>query len=92
VKDLYRSRIQGRLLCENWWIFDFHVNVEFLGYLILTLQWRAIWCGVSLILKMILNFNNGSYKADFFNPSNRTMTLGSTQPLPEMSTINLPEG
>jgi hypothetical protein len=26
----------------------------------------------------------------FFNPSNRTMALGSTQPLTEMSTRNLP--
>jgi hypothetical protein len=26
------------------------------------------------------------------NPSNRTMALGSTQPLPEMSTRNLPGG
>jgi hypothetical protein len=26
------------------------------------------------------------------NPSSRTMTLGSTQPLTEMSTRNLPEG
>jgi hypothetical protein len=26
------------------------------------------------------------------NPSNRTMTLGSTQPLTEMSTRNLPGG
>jgi hypothetical protein len=31
-------------------------------------------------------------KVDFFNPSNRTMTLGSTQPLTEMSTRNLPGG
>jgi hypothetical protein len=27
---------------------------------------------------------------DFFNPSNRTMALGSTQSLTEMSTRNLP--
>jgi hypothetical protein len=31
-------------------------------------------------------------KVDFFNPSNRTMALGSTQPLTEMSTGNLPGG
>jgi hypothetical protein len=34
-------------------------------------------------------------KVDFFNlsnSSNRTMGLGSTQPLTEMSTRNLPEG
>jgi hypothetical protein len=31
-------------------------------------------------------------KVDFFNPSNRTMALGSTQPLTEMSTRNLPGG
>jgi hypothetical protein len=29
-------------------------------------------------------------KVDFFNPSNRTMAMGSTQPLTEMSTRNLP--
>jgi hypothetical protein len=29
---------------------------------------------------------------DFFNPSNRTMALGSTQPVTEMSTRNLPGG
>jgi hypothetical protein len=29
-------------------------------------------------------------KVDFFNPSNRTMALASTQPLTEMSTRNLP--
>jgi hypothetical protein len=29
-------------------------------------------------------------KVDFFNPCIRTMTLGSTQPLTEMSTRNLP--
>jgi hypothetical protein len=29
---------------------------------------------------------------DFFNPSNRIMALGSTQPLTEMSTRNLPGG
>jgi hypothetical protein len=32
---------------------------------------------------------------DFFNlhnPSSRTVALGSTQPLPEMSTTNLPGG
>jgi hypothetical protein len=29
---------------------------------------------------------------DFFNPSNRTMVLGSTQPLTEMNTRNLPGG
>jgi hypothetical protein len=29
---------------------------------------------------------------DFFNPSNRTMTLGSIQPLTEMGTRNLPGG
>jgi hypothetical protein len=31
-------------------------------------------------------------KVDFFNPSNRTMALASTQPLTEMSTRNLPGG
>jgi hypothetical protein len=34
-------------------------------------------------------------EADFFNlpdPSTRTMALGSTQPLPDMSTRNLPGG
>jgi hypothetical protein len=31
-------------------------------------------------------------KVDFCNPSNRTMALGSTQPLTEMSTRNLPGG
>jgi hypothetical protein len=31
-------------------------------------------------------------KVDCFNPSNRTMALGSTQPLTEMSTRNLPGG
>jgi hypothetical protein len=31
-------------------------------------------------------------KVDFFNPSNRTMTVGSTQPLTEMSTRNFPRG
>jgi hypothetical protein len=31
-------------------------------------------------------------KADFFNSSNRTMALGSTQPLTEMSTRNFPGG
>jgi hypothetical protein len=31
-------------------------------------------------------------KVDFINPSNRTMALGSTQPLTEMSTRNLPGG
>jgi hypothetical protein len=31
-------------------------------------------------------------KVDFFNPSNRTMVLGSTQPLTEMSIKNLPGG
>jgi hypothetical protein len=31
-------------------------------------------------------------KVDFFNPSNRTMDLGSAQPLTEMSTRNLPGG
>jgi hypothetical protein len=31
-------------------------------------------------------------KVDFFNPSNRTMVLGSTQPLTKMSTRNLPGG
>jgi hypothetical protein len=31
-------------------------------------------------------------KEDFFNPSNITMALGSTQPLTEMSTRNLPGG
>jgi hypothetical protein len=31
-------------------------------------------------------------KVDFLNPSNRTMALGSTQPLTEMSTRNLPGG
>jgi hypothetical protein len=31
-------------------------------------------------------------KVDFFNPSNRTMALGSTQPLPEISTRRLPGG
>jgi hypothetical protein len=31
-------------------------------------------------------------KVDFFNSSNRTMALGSTQPLTEMSTRNLPGG
>jgi hypothetical protein len=34
-------------------------------------------------------------EVDFFNlsnPSSRTMTLGSTQPLTEMSTRNLPGG
>jgi hypothetical protein len=31
-------------------------------------------------------------KVDFFNPSNRTMGLGSTQTLTEMSTRNLPGG
>jgi hypothetical protein len=29
---------------------------------------------------------------DLFNPSSRTMALGSTQPLTEMSTRNLPGG
>jgi hypothetical protein len=29
---------------------------------------------------------------DFFNPPNSTMDLGSTQPLTEMSTRNLPGG
>jgi hypothetical protein len=33
-----------------------------------------------------------SDKVDFFNPSNRTMALGSTQSLTEMSTRNLPGG
>jgi hypothetical protein len=31
-------------------------------------------------------------KVNFFNPSKRTMALGSTQPLTEMSTRNLPGG
>jgi hypothetical protein len=31
-------------------------------------------------------------KVDFFNPSNGTMALGSTQPLTDMSTRNLPGG
>jgi hypothetical protein len=31
-------------------------------------------------------------KVDFFNPSDRSMALGSTQPLTEMSTRNLPGG
>jgi hypothetical protein len=31
-------------------------------------------------------------KVDFYNPSNRTMALESTQPLTEMSTRNLPGG
>jgi hypothetical protein len=31
-------------------------------------------------------------KVDFYNPSNRTMALGSTQPLTEISTRNLPGG
>jgi hypothetical protein len=31
-------------------------------------------------------------EVDFFNPSNRTMVLESTQPLTEMSTRNLPGG
>jgi hypothetical protein len=31
-------------------------------------------------------------KVDFFNPSSRTMALGSTQTLTEMSTRNLPGG
>jgi hypothetical protein len=31
-------------------------------------------------------------KVDFFNPSNRTVALGSTQPLTEMSTRNLSGG
>jgi hypothetical protein len=31
-------------------------------------------------------------EVDFYNPSNRTMALGSTQPLTEMSTRNLPGG
>jgi hypothetical protein len=31
-------------------------------------------------------------KVDFFNPSNRIMALGSTQPLTDMSTRNLPGG
>jgi hypothetical protein len=31
-------------------------------------------------------------KVDFFNPSNRTMALRSTQRLTEMSTRNLPGG
>jgi hypothetical protein len=31
-------------------------------------------------------------KVDFFNPSNRTVALGSTQPLTDMSTRNLPGG
>jgi hypothetical protein len=31
-------------------------------------------------------------EVEFFHPSSRTMTLGSTQPLTEMSTRNLPGG
>jgi hypothetical protein len=31
-------------------------------------------------------------KVDFFNPSNRTMALGSTQPLTQMRTRSLPGG
>jgi hypothetical protein len=31
-------------------------------------------------------------KVDFFNPSNCTLALGSTQPQTEMSTRNLPGG
>jgi hypothetical protein len=31
-------------------------------------------------------------EVDFFNPSNCTTALGSTQPLTEMSTRNLPGG
>jgi hypothetical protein len=31
-------------------------------------------------------------EVDFFNPSNRTMALGSTQPLTDMSTRNLSGG
>jgi hypothetical protein len=33
-----------------------------------------------------------SDKVNLFNPSDRTMALGSTQPLTEMSTRNLPGG
>jgi hypothetical protein len=32
------------------------------------------------------------YEVDFFHPSSRTMALGSSQPLTEMSTRNLPRG
>jgi hypothetical protein len=31
-------------------------------------------------------------EVEFFNPSNRTMALGLTQPLTKMSTRNLPGG
>jgi hypothetical protein len=31
-------------------------------------------------------------EVEFFHPSSRTMALGSTQPLTEMSTRNLPGG
>jgi hypothetical protein len=34
----------------------------------------------------------GYIRVHFFNPSNRTMALGSIQPLTEMSTRNLPGG
>ena len=55
-----------------------------------TLIWRRTQRGTIIILRSRVRFPMVSLRN--FNPSGRTMALGSTQTLSEMSTRNIPKG
>jgi hypothetical protein len=66
---------------------------KYILYFIISAGAGVAWLVEALCYKSRIRFPMRSL--DFFNwpnPSSRTMTLGSTQPLTEMSTRNLPEG
>jgi hypothetical protein len=60
-------------------------NVDILGARVSVIRWGTMLQAGSIPDEVIRFFN-------WPNPSSRTMALGSTQPVTEMSTRNLPEG
>jgi hypothetical protein len=76
------------VVTKNFLISDF-LSDSYTTFLYLLRSWLRHYVPSRMVA------GSNSNKVDFFNlpnPSSRTMTLGSTQPLTEMSTRNLPVG
>jgi hypothetical protein len=88
------SRISERIDAKSgFWLFYFHLSTHFTdvssrlgGTRWCSRSWHytTSWKVAGLIPSEVIRFSNSP------NPSSRTVTLGSTQPLTEMSNRNLP--
>jgi hypothetical protein len=66
-----------------------YISLNRVDYFILETTIFQYTCGK---INLLLVTGSSPDEVEFFHPSSRTMVLGSTQPLTEMSTRNLPGG